>query len=117
MKMKTELKPEDEEMMRQIVELVSEQTYIPVKDILGKSRREDRVDARHLAWFFTVKHSGLPLIVVAKYFQVQHSAIVYALKNVAYRVLLHKNKKMERDMRFIARELKCPEITEELEVV
>jgi len=116
MKTKSILKPDDEAMIKRIVELVAEQTYIPVKDILGKSRREDIVDSRHLCWFFAVKHGGLPITAAARHFGVHHGAVIYALEKLSYRILLHRNKKMERDMHFIAKELKCAELAESLEV-
>ena len=110
----SQLKPKDKEMIQRIEELVSEQTYIPVKDILGRSRRAELVDARHMVYYFVYKHQRLPVMAIARHFNLTHGAVIHALKNIGYRLILDKSNELRRQMEKVAAALKCKEVMEEV---
>jgi chromosomal replication initiation ATPase DnaA len=112
MKRNSQLKPEDKAVVKQIVELVSEHTYIPVKDILGRSRRAELVDARHMVYYFVYKHQRLPVMAIARHFNLTHGAVIHALKNIGYRLILDKSHELRRQMEKVAEALKCKEVME-----
>ena len=110
----SQLKPKDKEMISRIVELVSQQTYIPAKDILGRSRRAEFVDARHMLIYFIYKKAGLPVMAIARHFNLTHGAVIHALKNISYRLILDKSNELRRQMEKVAAALKCKEVMEEV---
>jgi len=110
----SQLKPKDKEMIQRIVELVSEQTYIPVKDILGRSRRAEFVDARHMLIYFIYKKARLPVMAIARHFNLTHGAVIHALKNIGYRLILDKSNELRRQMEKVAEALKCEDVMEEV---
>ena len=101
-------------MIQRIVELVSEQTYIPVKDILGRSRRAEFVDARHMLIYFIYKKARLPVMAIARHFNLTHGAVIHALKNIGYRLILNEANQLRRLMDNVAEELECGELMKEV---
>ena len=114
MNTKTNLKPTEKVMIKKIVGLVSDQTYIPVKDILGKSRCTDFVDARHMCYYFAYKQMKLPVTAIARHFNVTHGAVIHALRNMGYRLILNEANQLRRLMDNVAEELECGELMKEV---
>ena len=100
----------------EIVKTISEQTNIPAQDIMGKCRDGEFVNARHLCWFFCVRHARIPVTMVANYFNVNHSAVIYGIRGIPYRLLLDPTRDLKASMDRVAVELKCEHLGELCEV-
>ena len=96
----------------EIVKIISEQTNIAVNDIEGKCRDEEFVNARHLCWFFCVRHARIPLVKVANYFNVASSAVTYGIKNIPYRLVLDPARDLKTSMDRVAEKLNCEHLGE-----
>ena len=112
MKRSVPLTSEDKSTIKKIVETVSELTYVHEKDIMGRKRDAEIVDARHLVWFFCVRFARIPMVACATHFKVTHGAVHYGHRALGYRLILDETGHMKRTMEKIAKELKCEHLAE-----
>lgn len=69
--------------MRDIVRAVSEETEIPVKDIMGRNRRDNRaIRARQIAMWVSYQVTGHGYHRIGYFFDRDHSTVVHARKRI-----------------------------------
>ena len=71
--------PRHKETMH-IIDCVCKALGIHIKQITGKSRNRDLVDARRICYVILKKQMNLPAVVIGGYFDKDHANILYHLK-------------------------------------
>ena len=69
--------------IQQIIQIVSDETGIPVADIIGSSRKSDKILARHLSLWACRWNSGASLEKIAREHNLaQHGTVIHAALSI-----------------------------------
>ena len=81
-----------------IIDVVSKALGIHIKKLTGRQRQRELVDARRVCYVLLKKKMELPAIVIAGYFNQDHSNILYHLKchDVLYKTYADYRTKFDR---------------------
>lgn len=69
-----------------ILEATSASFRVPIPVIIGKSREQRFMDARHVAMYLAQKCTGMSLNGIAEFFSRDHSTLIYAGKSISKRI-------------------------------
>lgn len=72
----------DYKKMEAITQIVCKHFALSIDDVRSKNRGRPYVDARSIAMYFTFKKTQMYLTAIGKYFNRDHSTIIYARSKV-----------------------------------
>ena len=65
-----------------LIEIVCKKTGIDIKDLKGKSRKREIVEARQLAFYILKKNTRLPFAVIGGMLNRDHTTVIHSIKVV-----------------------------------